>query len=67
VRDESHRAVIEAVRGLPRRQRDCITLRYLEELGIEQIAAVLSVSCNSVKTHLKRGLANLEQQLEPQR
>ena len=63
VRDESHRAVLEAVKALPRRQRDCITLRYYVELGIPEISLTLGVSQNSVKTHLQRGLANLERAL----
>lgn len=64
VRDEKHRTVLAAVRTLPTRQRDCVTLRYFEELGIEAIAATLGVSPNSVKTHLRRGLAALERALE---
>lgn len=65
VRSDEHRRVLAAVRGLPRRQRDCVTLRYFEELGIDDIAAVLGVSRNSVKTHLQRGMASLERDLEP--
>ena len=60
VRSEEHRAVLDAVRRLPLRQRDCITLRYFEELSIEQIAVALGVSSNSVKTHLQRAMASLE-------
>jgi RNA polymerase sigma factor (sigma-70 family) len=63
VRDEAHRAVLQAVRALPRRQRDCVTLRYFEELGIEAIATTLDLSPNSVKTHLRRGMATLETSL----
>lgn len=59
VRDDAQRAVVEAVRSLPRRQRDCVTLRYYLELGIDDIAGTLGISANSVKTHLQRGLANL--------
>jgi RNA polymerase sigma factor (sigma-70 family) len=51
------------VRGLPLRQRDCIALRYLEEYSVEQIAATLGVSENSVKTHLKRGMEHLRERL----
>ena len=65
VRSDEHRRVLAAVRGLPRRQRDCVTLRYFEELGIDDIAAVLGVSRNSVKTHLQRGMAALERELAP--
>jgi RNA polymerase sigma factor (sigma-70 family) len=64
---DQHRAVLDAVRALPRRQRDCVTLRYFEDLGIEAIAATLGISANSVKTHLKRGMATLGRALEPQR
>ena len=59
--DQQH--VIDALRDLPRRQRDCLVLRYYEELGIEDIAASLDISPNSVKTHLKRGLRALEARL----
>jgi RNA polymerase sigma factor (sigma-70 family) len=67
VQSEDHRMVIEAVRALPVRQRDCITLRYFEELGIDAIATTLGLSPNSVKTHLQRGLAGLERSLSGSR
>jgi len=63
VRSEDHRRVLAAVRHLPQRQRDCITLRYFEEMPIERIAATLRLSPNSVKTHLKRAMANLDRSL----
>jgi RNA polymerase sigma-70 factor (sigma-E family) len=56
---ESRREVVEALRGLPHRQRECLALRYYLELSIEEIAHALGVSVNSVKTHLKRGLRGL--------
>ena len=61
---DDHRQVIEALRDLPGRQRDCLVLRYYHELGIEEIASTLGLSANSVKTHLRRGLAALERRLE---
>ncbi len=63
VRSEEHRRVIDAVRRLPARQRDCITLRYFEELPIDQIAATLGLSANSVKTHLRRAMSALDRSL----
>jgi RNA polymerase sigma factor (sigma-70 family) len=63
VRSEDHRRVLDAVRGLPARQRDCITLRYFEELPIERIAGTLGLSVNSVKTHLRRAMAALDRTL----
>jgi RNA polymerase sigma-70 factor (sigma-E family) len=61
---EDQRRVIEALRGLPKRQRDCLVLRYYLELGVAEIAADLGLSVNSVKTHLQRGLRALEVRLE---
>lgn len=58
------RRVVEAVRGLPRRQRDCVALRYYLELSVDDIARTLGVSTNSVKTHLQRGLRSLGAALE---
>ena len=61
---EDQRRVLEALRDLPRRQRDCLVLRYYDELGIDEIASTLQLSRNSVKTHLTRGLAALERRLD---
>lgn len=63
VRSEEHGRVIDAVRRLPPRQRDCITLRYFEEYPIDRIASTLGVSVNSVKTHLQRAMAALDRTL----
>ena len=63
VLSEEHQQVVDALRELPRRQRDCLILRYFDELGIDDIAETLGVSRNSVKTHLTRGMRALEGQL----
>lgn len=62
LRDDQRR-VIDALRELPLRQRDCVVLRYYFDSGIAEIAETLSISPNSVKTHLKRGLVALERRL----
>ncbi|MEO6020141.1 MAG: sigma-70 family RNA polymerase sigma factor [Knoellia sp.] len=59
--------VIDALRSLPRRQRDCVTLRYYLDLSIPDIAATLDLSANTVKTHLQRGLSRLALTLEAKR
>jgi RNA polymerase sigma-70 factor (sigma-E family) len=64
---EDQRMVIEALRELPKRQRDCLVLRYYLELGVAEIASDLGLSTNSVKTHLQRGLRSLESKLGEQR
>jgi RNA polymerase sigma factor (sigma-70 family) len=63
VASEQHRRVLDAVRALPARQRDCVALRYFEETSIDGIAATLGLSVNSVKTHLRRALASLDRAL----
>lgn len=64
VREESRREVVAALRALPHRQRESLALRYYLELPVDQIAEVLGLSANSVKTHLKRGLRGLAVLLE---
>ena len=60
-------AVIDALRTLPRRQRDCVTLRYYYDMPVAEIAATLGLSTNTVKTHLQRGLDTLGATLEADR
>ncbi|HEX9766651.1 MAG TPA: sigma-70 family RNA polymerase sigma factor [Nitriliruptorales bacterium] len=63
VLSDERRRIIDALRELPLRQRSCLALRYYEELGIDDIADILGISRNSVKTHLSRGLAAMERRL----
>lgn len=60
---EDQRRVIDALRELPQRQRDCLVLRYYLEMSVSEIGTDLGLSVNSVKTHLKRGLRSLEAKL----
>jgi RNA polymerase sigma factor (sigma-70 family) len=57
--DEQQALVLDEVRALSPRQRDCIFLRFYLELPEREIADVLGISPNSVKTHFRRGLASL--------
>ena len=56
--------VLDAVRTLPRRQRECLVLRYYLELSEAEIAATLGISNGSVKSHSHRGLKALAARLE---
>ena len=51
--------LLAAVRMLPARQRQVLTLRYFDDLSEAQIAAALGISAGSVKTHASRGLRTL--------
>jgi RNA polymerase sigma-70 factor (sigma-E family) len=61
-RDDARR-MVAALRTLPRRQRDCLVLRYYLDLPVAEVAATLDLSVNSVKTHLQRALRALEDHL----
>jgi RNA polymerase sigma-70 factor (sigma-E family) len=56
--------LLAAVRRLSPRQRECIVLRYWEDQTDAAIATTLGISPNSVKTHLRRAMDALEQELE---
>lgn len=56
--------VLEALRRLPHRQREVITLRYYLDLSEADIAATLGISRGAVKSHASRGAAALRTLLE---
>jgi RNA polymerase sigma factor (sigma-70 family) len=47
------------VRRLPRRQAQAVALYYLEDLALDDVAAVLECSAETVRTHLRRARATL--------
>jgi RNA polymerase sigma-70 factor (sigma-E family) len=57
-------AVVEAVRALPRRQREVVVLRYFLDLSEAQIADWLGISAGSVKKHQSRATEALQQRME---
>ncbi|SPL94272.1 RNA polymerase ECF sigma factor [[Actinomadura] parvosata subsp. kistnae] len=61
VRDDEHdlKDVWQRLRALPPRQRAVLVLRYHEELGDDEIAAILGVSRGTVRSQASRALATL--------
>lgn len=57
-------AVIQALRGLPDRQREAIVLRYYGDLSEAQIAEAMGISKGAVKSHTARGMSALRATLE---
>ncbi|WP_201931583.1 SigE family RNA polymerase sigma factor [Nocardioides donggukensis] len=55
--------VLDALRALPRRQREVLALRYYLELSETEIADTLGISAGAVKSHASRGAAALRTQL----
>jgi RNA polymerase sigma-70 factor (ECF subfamily) len=60
---ESTEEFWHAVRALPRQQATCVTLRYLEDLDVAEIAADLGCAESTVRVHLHRGRLALAQRL----
>ncbi|NUQ99924.1 MAG: SigE family RNA polymerase sigma factor [Streptomyces sp.] len=56
-------ALVSALRELPAHQRRTVTLHYVCDLSVEQIAAETGVSASTVKTHLVRGRSALARSL----
>jgi RNA polymerase sigma-70 factor (sigma-E family) len=57
-------AVVSALRALPPRQRQAISLRYYADLPEAQIAAIMGVSEGTVKTHIFRAVTSLRVALD---
>ena len=57
-------ALAQALRALPRRQRDVIVLRHLGGFSEAEVAEALDLSENTVKTHNARGMAKLRERLD---
>jgi len=61
---EEHRLVVQALRRLPRRQREVLVLRYWSELSEADIADTLGISRGTVKSTASRALRSLEKLLK---
>ena len=58
------RAVLDAMRTLPDRQREVLALRYYLDLSEAEIASTLGISRGAVKSHASRGVAALRTLME---
>jgi RNA polymerase sigma-70 factor, ECF subfamily len=63
VEQDRNEALLQTVFKLPTKYREVIFLHYFEEQKVEEIAAILHVNNNTVKTRLSRARALLKDQL----
>src|SRR5262249_17268875 len=61
---ERRTEISEAMAGLPVIYREVLTLRFEEEMKIEEIAQVTAVPVSTVKSRLRRSLQQLRYALE---
>jgi RNA polymerase sigma-70 factor (ECF subfamily) len=52
-----------AMRKLPARQREAVTLHYLADLPVADVARTMGIGSESAKTHVERGIASLRSSL----
>jgi RNA polymerase sigma-70 factor, ECF subfamily len=63
---EQRDAVQAALKRLPAKEREIISLRFYEELSSDEVAEILGCSTNNVYVKVHRALARLRQELETQ-
>lgn len=66
IRSEVMAAIHEALKSLPEECRRIIRMGYIEGLKNKQIAELLEISINTVKTQKKRGLQLLRLRMPPE-
>jgi RNA polymerase sigma factor (sigma-70 family) len=63
---EDRVAVVRALRELPRPVREAVTMHYIADLTVEQIAHETRTPTGTIKARLHRGRAQLARALRPQ-
>lgn len=63
---EAHRLLYDCIGKLPATQRLVLTLYYLDESSIPEIAETTGLACGTIKSHLFRSRLRLRQALQPQ-
>ncbi|QYN35073.1 sigma-70 family RNA polymerase sigma factor [Pseudonocardia sp. DSM 110487] len=64
---DDQKALVDAVRALPARQREALVLRFWLDLRESEIADAMGITAGSVKVHVSRGMAALSRMLEERR
>ena len=64
IKHEQFRRIHAAIASLKPKYQSAIMLRYFENLSIREIAQILNISKNTVKTHIRRGLDQLKKSYE---
>jgi len=63
--DDESRALLEHLRALPHRQKEIVTLFYLDSLSYREVAEALGISVGTVKSALSCARAALREGLAP--
>jgi RNA polymerase sigma-70 factor (ECF subfamily) len=63
-RNEDHRRLLEALRGLPLEQQTLLELHYWEEMEISELAEVFAAPAATIRTRLHRARRALRDRME---
>ena len=63
IRDTQKDEIRRAISALPPLQSDAITLYYLKEFHYTEVAEIMDIPLNTVKSHIRRAKANLRKLL----
>lgn len=66
IEKEEKEALHQAVRSLPEKMRQCLTLRLYQQLSYNEIATVMKLELGTVKAHLFQARQKLGLQLDPE-
>ena len=61
IKDTEKDQVRLAISALPSQQSDAITLYYLKEFQYSEVAEIMEIPINTVKSHIRRAKVNLKQ------
>jgi len=64
IQDENRKAVLSSIDQLPDRCRQVFIMKKYDELTYNEIADILGISINTVKTQMKRAFKSLFEKLQ---
>lgn len=62
-RSQISQALLQVLRGLPKRQREVLHLVFYQDLTVEEAARALKISLGTARTHFERGKRKLRTML----
>ena len=61
IKNQQSKVIMKALEELPEMMNKCTVFHILHELSYKEIAKLLNISVNTVKTHLREGMKRLRE------
>lgn len=62
IQADKYQALKDIITTMPRRERECMEMRYLQEMSVEAIAQQLGVTKKAVEKNITKGIKRLKNQ-----